>query len=131
MGAQGFNHQPTNRTNLQVSILTDDMDLAGDLLQDLAGYLGVEDLPSRANFPAALEAFKATLEQVILAACFHAEEEEGVVVGRNKHHHLKTPLNSSMHLEKTRLIKPDPTRSDRGAQQRPRHAGRRHRRRYC
>lgn len=44
--------------------MTDDMDLAGDLVQDLAAYLGIEDLASRAAFPAAMEAFKATLAQV-------------------------------------------------------------------
>ncbi|KAI8467845.1 MAG: ciliary BBSome complex subunit 2 [Monoraphidium minutum] len=48
---------------LQVTILTDDMDLAGDLVQDLAAYLGLEDLASRASFPAAMDAFKATLAQ--------------------------------------------------------------------
>jgi hypothetical protein len=39
------------------------MDLAGELLQDLSGYLGLEELASRASFPAAMEAFKATLAQ--------------------------------------------------------------------
>jgi len=53
------------------------MDLAGDLLQDLAGYLGVEELPSRAHFPVALEAFKATLGQV----CCGAARRTAAVVG--------------------------------------------------
>lgn len=48
----------------QVTIMTDDMDLAGDLVQDLAAHLGLDELPSRAHFPAALEAFQQTLAQV-------------------------------------------------------------------
>lgn len=35
----------------QVNVLTDSMDIAGDILQSLAGYLNIEDLNVQANFP--------------------------------------------------------------------------------
>lgn len=54
----------TRRRRHQVTIMTDDMDLAGDLVQDLVADLGVSELASRANFPTAMEAFQQTLAQV-------------------------------------------------------------------
>lgn len=43
------------------------MDLAGELIQDIAVYLGVEELASIADFPKDMNAFQHTLTQVWLS----------------------------------------------------------------
>ena len=48
----------------QVWLYTDAMEVAGDLVQDLATYLAVEQLPSTCHFPGALQTFKETLDKV-------------------------------------------------------------------
>ena len=40
------------------------MDMAGEMVTDLAGYLGITDLSSTADFPRAMEEFKGVLEKV-------------------------------------------------------------------
>ena len=45
-------------------IRTDDMEVAADLVQDLAFYLGVDELESTAEFPVQMEAFKDVLQRV-------------------------------------------------------------------
>lgn len=47
-----------------VSIKTDDMDLAGDIIQALATFLGIEDLQTTAEFPNHLEELRAVLLKV-------------------------------------------------------------------
>ena len=42
-------------SNGNVEFLWDDMDLCGDVIQALAEYLGLEDLPSSCDFPEDLE----------------------------------------------------------------------------
>ena len=42
-------------SNGNVEFLSDDMDLCGDVIQALAEYLGLEDLPSSCDFPEDLE----------------------------------------------------------------------------
>ena len=54
---------------LHVTVMTDDVDLAGDVVQDLAASLGIGEIASRADHPAALAALKATLAEVCVAAC--------------------------------------------------------------
>lgn len=51
--------QPT-----QVTIRSSSMELAGELIQDLAAYLAVPELQCIAEFPAAMEAFRAVLAKV-------------------------------------------------------------------
>jgi Bardet-Biedl syndrome 2 protein len=48
----------------KVSFWTENMELAGDLVQDLAEYTHTEQLSSRAHFPEAMNAFKQVLERV-------------------------------------------------------------------
>ncbi|CAH1786241.1 unnamed protein product [Owenia fusiformis] len=50
--------------NGQVNILTDDMDIAGDVIQALCVFLNIEDLQVQADFPAIMEALKITLLKV-------------------------------------------------------------------
>lgn len=40
------------------------MDIAGEVVHDLCQYLQVEELPSIANFPVEMEAFREVLTQV-------------------------------------------------------------------
>ncbi|PFX14212.1 Bardet-Biedl syndrome 2 protein homolog [Stylophora pistillata] len=47
-----------------VSIKTDDMDLAGDIIQALATFLGIEDLQTTAEFPDHLEELRGVLLKV-------------------------------------------------------------------
>lgn len=49
---------------MQVVISTDDMGLAGDIIQDMAASLGVADLESKALFPGEMAAFEAVLGRV-------------------------------------------------------------------
>ncbi|XP_033117827.1 Bardet-Biedl syndrome 2 protein homolog [Anneissia japonica] len=50
--------------NGQITIKTNDMDLAGDLIQGLASFLGLDDLQSTADFPMHMEDLKNVLMKV-------------------------------------------------------------------
>uniref|UniRef100_A0A383WCU1 Bardet-Biedl syndrome 2 protein homolog n=1 Tax=Tetradesmus obliquus TaxID=3088 RepID=A0A383WCU1_TETOB len=54
----------TGSGGLRVRLHCESMELAGELLQDLAAYVGVTELNSTASFPAAMEQFKSTLATV-------------------------------------------------------------------
>lgn len=43
---------------------SDSLDMAGEVVQDLAAYLGALELPSTADFPLAMAAFKEVLNAV-------------------------------------------------------------------
>jgi Bardet-Biedl syndrome 2 protein len=49
---------------VQVCIKTDDMDLAGDILQELCTFLNITDLASTAEFPDEFENLGEVLNQV-------------------------------------------------------------------
>ncbi|XP_072026618.1 BBSome complex member BBS2-like [Amphiura filiformis] len=51
-------------TGGQVTIKTDDMDLAGDIIQALASFLGLEELQVTADFPMHMEELKNVLTKV-------------------------------------------------------------------
>uniref|UniRef100_A0A667XRQ1 Bardet-Biedl syndrome 2 protein homolog n=1 Tax=Myripristis murdjan TaxID=586833 RepID=A0A667XRQ1_9TELE len=51
-------------SNGQITLSTDDIDLAGDLVQSLASFLGVEDLSAEADFPGYFEELRTTLTEV-------------------------------------------------------------------
>lgn len=48
----------------QITLQTDDIDLAGDLVQSLASFLGIEDLSAEADFPEYFEELRTTLTEV-------------------------------------------------------------------
>ena len=50
--------------NQTFTIKTDDMELAGSIVQDLCLYMGIADLSSSADFPQEFEAFKKVLDLV-------------------------------------------------------------------
>jgi Bardet-Biedl syndrome 2 protein len=47
-----------------VTLRTDDMDLAGDIVQELCAVVGVTDLESTCDFPEDMERFRETLREV-------------------------------------------------------------------
>lgn len=51
-------------TPCEVTIKTDDIDIAGDIIGDLCEFLGVEELESTAHFPFVMEQFNNLLQQV-------------------------------------------------------------------
>ncbi|XP_052064404.1 Bardet-Biedl syndrome 2 protein homolog [Mytilus californianus] len=51
-------------TNGQVVIKTDDMDMAGDVLQAMASFLNIDDLQSTADFPEEMEKLRELLVKV-------------------------------------------------------------------
>ncbi|KAK7891931.1 hypothetical protein WMY93_023894 [Mugilogobius chulae] len=63
-------------SNGQITFKTDDIDLAGDLVQSLASFLGLDDLSAEADFPGYLEELRTTLTEVMSSLfmvlfCFH------------------------------------------------------------
>ncbi|KAK3548840.1 hypothetical protein QTP70_020716 [Hemibagrus guttatus] len=48
----------------EITLNTDDIDLAGDLVQSLATFLAIEDLQAEADFPAYFEELRVTLTEV-------------------------------------------------------------------
>lgn len=55
----------------EMSILTDSMDTAGDVLQSLAGFLKIDDLNVQANFPADM----SELADILSKVCKHYSYE--------------------------------------------------------
>uniref|UniRef100_A0A1A8MDA5 Bardet-Biedl syndrome 2 protein homolog n=3 Tax=Nothobranchius TaxID=28779 RepID=A0A1A8MDA5_9TELE len=54
----------TMATNGQITLRTDDLDLAGDLIQSLSAFLSIEDLAAEADFPSYFEELRVTLTEV-------------------------------------------------------------------
>ena len=52
------------RCQCQVIVRTDDLDLAGEVVQDAAAYLGLADLESTAHFPSHMQEFQAVMGKV-------------------------------------------------------------------
>ena len=52
------------------TIMTDDLDLAGDIIQSLASYLGLEDLSVTASFPQQMKELREIMEKVY--SCLHS-----------------------------------------------------------
>ncbi|XP_056334659.1 Bardet-Biedl syndrome 2 protein homolog [Danio aesculapii] len=48
----------------EITLRTDDIDLAGDLVQSLASFLAIEDLQAESDFPAYFKELRATLTEV-------------------------------------------------------------------
>ncbi|XP_056382250.1 Bardet-Biedl syndrome 2 protein isoform X2 [Hyla sarda] len=52
------------KPNGEITLRTDDIDLAGDIIQSLAAFLAIEDLPVEANFPKYFDQLRKVLIQV-------------------------------------------------------------------
>ena len=64
--------QQISKNVLQIVLGTDDMDLAGDIIQALANFLNVEDLNVTADFPDQMETLRQILIKVIQISTFFA-----------------------------------------------------------
>uniref|UniRef100_A0A3B5M9J8 Bardet-Biedl syndrome 2 n=1 Tax=Xiphophorus couchianus TaxID=32473 RepID=A0A3B5M9J8_9TELE len=58
-----INERP-QRKMTKITLTTDDIDLAGDLVQSLASFLAMEDLSVEADFPSYFEELRTTLTEV-------------------------------------------------------------------
>lgn len=56
-------------------VRTDNIEVAGDIVQDLAGYLGISELQSSADFPHEMSSFKDVLAKVAVFM-FHVIKSE-------------------------------------------------------
>ncbi|XP_075694830.1 BBSome complex member BBS2 isoform X1 [Rhinoderma darwinii] len=52
------------KPNGEITLRTDDIDLAGDIIQSMAAFLAIEDLPIEANFPKYFDQLRKVLVQV-------------------------------------------------------------------
>ncbi|XP_072278942.1 BBSome complex member BBS2 [Pyxicephalus adspersus] len=52
------------KPNGEITLRTDDLDLAGDIIQSLAAFLAIEDLPVEADFPKYFDQLRKVLVQV-------------------------------------------------------------------
>ncbi|RXN18279.1 Bardet-Biedl syndrome 2 [Labeo rohita] len=59
-GLLKINMEPTG----EITLRTNDIDLAGDLVQSLASFLAIEDLQAEADFPVYFKELRATLTEV-------------------------------------------------------------------
>ena len=59
-----YHNDPQNPYVLQITLKTDDMDLAGDVVQALAVFLNLDDLQSTADFPHEMEKLREVLVKV-------------------------------------------------------------------
>eukprot|EP00899_Mesostigma_viride_P018346 jgi/Mesvir1/26512/Mv16169-RA.1 len=55
---------PTSTGTQEVRIVTDNMELAGEIVTELAAFMGLDDVESVVDFPHEMEAFKSTLVAV-------------------------------------------------------------------
>lgn len=59
-----YAHRVMRCCQCQVVVRTDDLELAGEVVQDAAAYLGLNDLESKAHFPSHMEEFQAVMGKV-------------------------------------------------------------------
>ena len=68
----GFRLSHPSAAVLQIQIRTDDMELAAELVQDIAAFLGVLEMDCLADFPAEMEEFGRVLDKVCPSAAVSA-----------------------------------------------------------
>uniref|UniRef100_UPI00358F00F4 Bardet-Biedl syndrome 2 protein homolog isoform X1 n=2 Tax=Myxine glutinosa TaxID=7769 RepID=UPI00358F00F4 len=72
------------RQNAEALISTDDMDLAGDVIQSLAAFLSISDMPVEAHFPAYVEQLRLTLLKVEEIQAAHQKLIAGIADGSSR-----------------------------------------------
>lgn len=68
-----INVSEAGQSHLKVRISCQSMDLAAELVQDLARYFQLEELESEADFPAELQAFEEVRWNLVLFSCIFCE----------------------------------------------------------
>ena len=61
-----------------MTLSTDDIDLAGDLIQSLASFLAIEDLSAEVDFPEYFKELRTTLTEVRGDRSHSVPHEEGL-----------------------------------------------------
>ncbi|KAG9273153.1 Bardet-Biedl syndrome 2 protein [Astyanax mexicanus] len=77
------------RSNGEIMLNTDDIDLAGDLVQSLASFLAIEDLQAEANFPSYFEELRVTLTEVDE---FHSVHQKLTAAMADHSNHIRNML---------------------------------------
>ncbi|XP_062317350.1 Bardet-Biedl syndrome 2 protein homolog [Osmerus eperlanus] len=73
----------------QITLSTDDIDLAGDLVQSLASFLAIEDLQAEADFPVYFEELRSTLTEVDE---FHSVHQKLTAAMADHSNHIRNML---------------------------------------
>ncbi|KAK2848035.1 hypothetical protein Q7C36_009717 [Tachysurus vachellii] len=82
----------------EISLNTDDIDLAGDLVQSLATFLAIEDLQAEADFPTYFEELRVTLTEV---DDFHSVHQKLTAAMADHSSHIRNML---VQAEDSRLM---------------------------
>ncbi|KAG5848505.1 hypothetical protein ANANG_G00099150 [Anguilla anguilla] len=77
------------QSNGEITLKTDDIDLAGDLIQSLASFLAIDDLQAEADFPAYFEEVRATLTEVDE---FHSVHQKLTAAMADHSNHIRNML---------------------------------------
>uniref|UniRef100_A0A4W4H8M2 Bardet-Biedl syndrome 2 protein homolog n=1 Tax=Electrophorus electricus TaxID=8005 RepID=A0A4W4H8M2_ELEEL len=77
------------RSSGEITLQTDDIELAGDLVQSLAVFLAIEDLPTEADFPACFEQLRVVCVQVDE---FHAVRQKMTAAIGDHSNHIRNML---------------------------------------
>ncbi|XP_066541115.1 Bardet-Biedl syndrome 2 protein homolog isoform X2 [Hoplias malabaricus] len=73
----------------EITLNTDDIDLAGDLIQSLASFLAIEDLQAEADFPTYFEELRVTLTEVDE---FHSVHQKLTAAMADHSNHIRNML---------------------------------------
>ncbi|KAI4873863.1 hypothetical protein NFI96_012983 [Prochilodus magdalenae] len=77
------------RSSGEITLHTDDIDLAGDLVQSLASFLATEDLQAEADFPTYFEELRVTLTEVDE---FHSVHQKLTAAMADHSNHIRNML---------------------------------------
>ncbi|KAJ8281179.1 hypothetical protein GJAV_G00064420 [Gymnothorax javanicus] len=77
------------QSNGEITLKTNDIDLAGDLIQSLASFLAIDDLQSESDFPAYFEEVRATLTEVDE---FHSVHQKLTATMADHSNHIRNML---------------------------------------
>ncbi|KAI1890010.1 hypothetical protein AGOR_G00168800 [Albula goreensis] len=77
------------QSNGEITLKTDDIDLAGDLVQSLASFLAIDDLQVEADFPAYFEEVRVTLTEVDE---FHSVHQKLTAAMADHSNHIRNML---------------------------------------
>ncbi|XP_061101844.1 Bardet-Biedl syndrome 2 protein homolog isoform X2 [Conger conger] len=91
------------QSNGEITLKTDDIDLAGDLIQSLASFLAIDDLQAEADFPGYFEEVRATLTEV---DDFHSVHQKLTAAMADHSNHIRNML---VQAEDARLMGDMPT----------------------
>ncbi|KAK1785417.1 hypothetical protein P4O66_018251, partial [Electrophorus voltai] len=84
------------RSSGEITLQTDDIELAGDLVQSLAVFLAIEDLPTEADFPACFEQLRGTLTEATTATTKSDTRKRVVCVQVDEFHAVRQKMTAAI-----------------------------------